>query len=155
MGLHVNSGYTVFWGLVSLEDQRVTRDEFDEALREAGFDFEHHAARSTTTSACVRTGSQAPASRPDPKPGHDRRPSNPIILRRLDRNVVEPLRHVLGVPLGLLGDDEDAAAGTQGRATGFQEEPGNAKAGIVRRICHDDVDASPGRNEARWRCARP
>jgi len=45
MGLHVNSGYTVFWGLVSLEDQRVTRDEFDEALREAGFDFEHNATQ--------------------------------------------------------------------------------------------------------------
>ena len=39
MGLHVKSGYTVFWGLVSLADQRVTRDEFDGALREAGFDF--------------------------------------------------------------------------------------------------------------------
>ncbi len=45
MGLHVNSGYTVFWGLVSLEGQRVTRDEFDEALQEAGLDFEHHAAQ--------------------------------------------------------------------------------------------------------------
>lgn len=45
MGLHVSSGYTVFWGLVSHEDQRVTREEFDEALREAGFDFEHNAAQ--------------------------------------------------------------------------------------------------------------
>jgi len=45
MGLHVNSGYTVFWGLVSLEHQRVTREEFDEALREAGLDLEHHAAQ--------------------------------------------------------------------------------------------------------------
>ena len=45
MGLHVKSGYTVFWGLVSLADQRVTRDEFDEALREAGFDFAHNAAQ--------------------------------------------------------------------------------------------------------------
>ena len=45
MGLHVDSGYTVFWGLVSLADQRVTRDEFDEALREAGFDFGHLAAQ--------------------------------------------------------------------------------------------------------------
>jgi hypothetical protein len=42
MGLHVDSGCTVFWGLVSLEDQRVTREEFDEALREAGFDFGHN-----------------------------------------------------------------------------------------------------------------
>ena len=45
MGLHVNSGYTVFWGLVSLEDQKVSRAEFEEALREAGFDFGHHAAQ--------------------------------------------------------------------------------------------------------------
>ena len=44
MGLHVKSGYTVFWGLVSLADQRVTRDEFDGALREAGFDS-HNAAQ--------------------------------------------------------------------------------------------------------------
>jgi hypothetical protein len=42
-GLHVGSGCTVYWGLVSLEGQRVPRDEFDEALREAGFDFEHNA----------------------------------------------------------------------------------------------------------------
>jgi len=45
MGLHVKSGYTVFWGLISLADQRVTRNEFDEALREAGFDFAHNAAQ--------------------------------------------------------------------------------------------------------------
>jgi hypothetical protein len=43
MGLHVDSRCTVFWGLVSLENQRVTRDEFDHALREAGFDFDHNA----------------------------------------------------------------------------------------------------------------
>ena len=48
MGLHVNTGYTVFWGLVSLEDQEVTRGEFDEALREAGLDFEHHVAQAST-----------------------------------------------------------------------------------------------------------
>ncbi len=45
MGLHVDTGYTVFWGLVSLEDQEVTRREFDEALREAGFDFQHNVAQ--------------------------------------------------------------------------------------------------------------
>jgi hypothetical protein len=44
MGLHIKTGCTVFWGLVSLVDQRVPRDEFDAALREAGFDF----ARNTT-----------------------------------------------------------------------------------------------------------
>jgi hypothetical protein len=31
--------------LVSLEDQEVTRREFDEALREAGFDFQHNVAQ--------------------------------------------------------------------------------------------------------------
>jgi hypothetical protein len=45
MGLHVNSGYTVYWGLVSLEGQRVTREEFNMALQEAGFDFGHVAAQ--------------------------------------------------------------------------------------------------------------
>jgi len=45
MGLHVNTRCTVFWGLVSLEDQRVTPKEFREALEEAGFDFEHSAGR--------------------------------------------------------------------------------------------------------------
>jgi hypothetical protein len=45
MGLHVSSGFTVFWGLVSLEGQRVAREEFDEALREAGFDFAHNTAQ--------------------------------------------------------------------------------------------------------------
>jgi hypothetical protein len=45
MGLHRNSGYTVFWGLVALEGQRVTREEFEEALREAGFASEHHGAQ--------------------------------------------------------------------------------------------------------------
>ena len=48
MGLHVNSGYTVYWGLVSLEDQRVTPEEFHEALAEAGFDFGHTPAASST-----------------------------------------------------------------------------------------------------------
>ena len=45
MGLHVNSGFTVFWGLVSLENQRITPEEFHEALEAAGFDFEHSASR--------------------------------------------------------------------------------------------------------------
>ncbi len=45
MGLHVDTGYTVFWGLVSLEDQEVTRQEFDDALQEAGFDFRHNVAQ--------------------------------------------------------------------------------------------------------------
>jgi hypothetical protein len=45
MGLHVNSGFTVYWGLVSLESQRITPEEFHNALAEAGFDFEHSASR--------------------------------------------------------------------------------------------------------------
>ena len=43
MGLHINSGYTVYWGLVSLANQRITPEEFHDALAEAGFDFEHSA----------------------------------------------------------------------------------------------------------------
>ena len=45
MGLHVNTGSTVFWGLVSLENQPVTPEEFRDALDEAGFDFGHRAGR--------------------------------------------------------------------------------------------------------------
>ncbi len=45
MGLHVNTGHTVFWGLVSLENQPVTPEEFHDALAEAGFDFGHSAGR--------------------------------------------------------------------------------------------------------------
>jgi hypothetical protein len=44
IGLHASSGYTVFWGLVYLAGQRVTREEFDAALQEAGFDLQHNAA---------------------------------------------------------------------------------------------------------------
>ena len=45
LGLHVDHHYTVFWGLVSLEDQSLTQKEVDAALQEAGFDFEHTAAQ--------------------------------------------------------------------------------------------------------------
>ena len=40
VGLHVNSGGTVYWGLVCLDGQRIKRAEFEAALREAGFNFE-------------------------------------------------------------------------------------------------------------------
>ena len=52
MGLHVRSGHTVFWGLVSVEGQRVSREEFDQALQDAGFDFEHHAAQVDYETVC-------------------------------------------------------------------------------------------------------
>ncbi len=45
MGLHLKSRFTVYWGLVYLEDQRVSRKEFEDALREAGFDFQHQAGQ--------------------------------------------------------------------------------------------------------------
>jgi len=38
-GIHVRGGYPVYWGLVHLEGQRITKTKLDEALREAGFDF--------------------------------------------------------------------------------------------------------------------
>ena len=70
-----------------------------------------------------------------------RRSHDPIVLRGLDRNLAEPLRHVLGVPRGLLADDEDPAARAQRRMSRFQEEAGDAKPGIIGRICHHDIDA--------------
>jgi hypothetical protein len=39
LGLHVNGGHTVYWGLVHLEGQSVSKAEFEQALRDAGFDF--------------------------------------------------------------------------------------------------------------------
>jgi hypothetical protein len=38
IGLHVNGGSHVFWGLVHLQGQKVAKAQMDEALREAGFD---------------------------------------------------------------------------------------------------------------------
>lgn len=40
IGLHVNGDYTVYWGLVHLEGQAISRAEVDAALRQAGFDFQ-------------------------------------------------------------------------------------------------------------------
>ena len=41
-GVHINGGCTVFWGLVHHDDQKVTKDELETALAEAGFDFDHN-----------------------------------------------------------------------------------------------------------------
>ena len=38
-GVHVNGGCSVFWGVVHLEGQSLSRKEADAALAEAGFDF--------------------------------------------------------------------------------------------------------------------
>ena len=38
-GKHVNGGSTVLWGLVHKEGQPLTKQEVEDALREAGFDF--------------------------------------------------------------------------------------------------------------------
>jgi hypothetical protein len=38
-GMHKNGGRTVFWGLAFLEGQLITRQEVEDALVEAGFDF--------------------------------------------------------------------------------------------------------------------
>jgi hypothetical protein len=38
-GMHKNGGRTVFWGLAFLEGQLITRQELEDSLAEAGFDF--------------------------------------------------------------------------------------------------------------------
>ena len=45
LGRHATGGYTVFWGLVYLQDQLLTTAVIDNALREAGFDFSHNSAQ--------------------------------------------------------------------------------------------------------------
>lgn len=40
-GVHVDGGCTVFWGLVYLKDQQLTRADVEQALVEAGFDSAH------------------------------------------------------------------------------------------------------------------
>jgi len=62
MGLHVNSGYTVFWGLVSLENQRVSREEFDEcraARAQSNTPSTVRWQRPRTTAACALRTSRA------------------------------------------------------------------------------------------------
>ena len=41
-GVHTNGGCTVFWGLVHHDDQKVTKDDLETALEDAGFDFDHN-----------------------------------------------------------------------------------------------------------------
>ena len=41
-GVHVNGGCTVFWGVVYLEGQRLSKKDVETALRDAGFDFGHN-----------------------------------------------------------------------------------------------------------------
>jgi len=41
-GVHVNGGTTVFWGLVHLKDEALTKKAVEASLREAGFDFGHN-----------------------------------------------------------------------------------------------------------------
>lgn len=38
-GMHKSGGRTVFWGLAFLDGQPITKQDVEEALREAGFDF--------------------------------------------------------------------------------------------------------------------
>lgn len=40
-GMHFNGGCTVFWGLVYLANQPISRTDMENALQEAGFDFTH------------------------------------------------------------------------------------------------------------------
>jgi hypothetical protein len=41
-GRHVNGGCTVLWGLIHEEGQQIAKEDVEAALREAGFDFQHH-----------------------------------------------------------------------------------------------------------------
>ena len=38
-GMHKSGGRTVFWGLAYLDGQRITKQDVEDALAEAGFDF--------------------------------------------------------------------------------------------------------------------
>ncbi len=40
-GMHVEGGGTVFWGIVYSSDSPPSKQQVEDALREAGFDFEH------------------------------------------------------------------------------------------------------------------
>jgi hypothetical protein len=53
MGVHVNGGPTVHWGIVYLEGQCLSDDEIRGALEEAGMDFQHN-----TEIALARAGAQ-------------------------------------------------------------------------------------------------
>ena len=41
-GVHIDGGPTVFWGIVYLEGQSLTKSDIEAALRRAGFDFAHN-----------------------------------------------------------------------------------------------------------------
>ena len=41
-GVHLDSGGTVFWGLVYLKSEPPSKKKVEMALREAGFDFAHN-----------------------------------------------------------------------------------------------------------------
>lgn len=40
-GTHKRGGCTVYWGITYLEGQRITKQDVENALAEAGFDFRH------------------------------------------------------------------------------------------------------------------
>jgi hypothetical protein len=42
-GVHVHGGGTVFWGIVYLGEDPPSKQQVENALREAGFDFKHNA----------------------------------------------------------------------------------------------------------------
>ena len=54
-GVHVNGGPTVFWGLVHIDGHPLSDGEVENALREAGFDFEHNALLQRAESWTVST----------------------------------------------------------------------------------------------------
>jgi hypothetical protein len=43
-GVHVHGGCTVFWGLVYQDGQELTKEDVEQALKQAGFDCAHGGA---------------------------------------------------------------------------------------------------------------
>ena len=62
-GVHVEGGGTVFWGIVYSGENPPNRQQVEDALREAGFDFEHNALTGVKLAWDKEAGSQA--FRPD------------------------------------------------------------------------------------------
>jgi hypothetical protein len=53
-GRHVNGGCTVLWGLLHEEGQPIAKEDVEAALREAGFDFQHHQRVATSAGILIQ-----------------------------------------------------------------------------------------------------
>jgi len=54
-GMHVNGGCTVFWGLVYMDGQPLTKKDVETALTEAGFDFTHGSMQASDAAFAKKT----------------------------------------------------------------------------------------------------